>query len=259
MNDNYSQSYFRVFKPERMQTQLLLPSTLALIILFASCEGPDGAPTTAKLSGRVEVYSERGILDTVSSGVTVSIEGTSISTTTDARWNWSIQGIAGGIHNIQYSKPGYGFNRSPSIRLAGGDIDIGSVRLIETPHYAVTSVTVSFLGDTLHISGTVSDSITGVVRSLPIFFGKIDPMPSDPTTYLLNGSAENRARTTTFESHGNIKLSFLSIEFAHGDSVHVAAYPVSAFPCFYRDPTTQRYAFTSGLGEKAARTMFVMP
>ena len=91
-----------------------------LFILIAACSKnsshhsiavPDliqAEKTRGNISGRILLYDGENIAATDNSGITVSIDNTTVTTQTGADGRWTLDSIPKGTYDISYSKPGYG-------------------------------------------------------------------------------------------------------------------------------------------------------
>jgi hypothetical protein len=91
-----------------------------LFILIAACSKnsshhtiavPDliqAEKTRANISGRILLYDGENIAATDNSGITVSIDNSTVTTQTGADGKWTLDSIPKGTYDISYSKPGYG-------------------------------------------------------------------------------------------------------------------------------------------------------
>ncbi len=115
-----------------MKTKSLLSSCLLLLplVLFgAGCKNSSNPTTTSgtgssTLAGNVVSYSADGLRILDSSGVSVIVEGTSFSATTDHNGNFSIDGIPAGVYNIIFTRPGFDSMIYPVHHLIGEGTDI---------------------------------------------------------------------------------------------------------------------------------------
>jgi len=115
-----------------MKTKSLLSSCLLLlspVLLASGCKNSSNPTTTSgagssTLAGNVVSYSADGLRILDSSGVSVTVEGTSFTTTTDHNGNFSIDGIPAGVYNIIFTKPGFDSMIYPVHHLIGEGTDI---------------------------------------------------------------------------------------------------------------------------------------
>lgn len=85
--------------------------TFILLLAFSACKkestNPAPAGTKSKLTGTVQLWDDKLNSNMDRSGVTVSIDGVS-STTTDANGKYSFDNLTNDIYTITFSKEGYG-------------------------------------------------------------------------------------------------------------------------------------------------------
>ena len=96
------------------------------------------------------------------SGVTVSIQGTSISTITDSLGQWTINGVPTGSYTITETKQGYGMTEQQGFQFVGGsaydlgtgsefgyESSVGSIPLVQPPNFGVAIDSVMFFADSM--------------------------------------------------------------------------------------------------------------
>lgn len=105
---------------------ILWPFLLAACV--AGCSSADTTPpdttTTGSISGVLRLYNNSGVLLADHSGATATIEGTSISGTTDANGAWTVRNVAlPGTYSFDYTKTGYALSRDLNIYFPQGTSD----------------------------------------------------------------------------------------------------------------------------------------
>ncbi len=90
-----------------MKIQPILSSILALTLLGA-CKSPTTIVENdiGIMQGKVALFANCNSVSDAS-GVTVSIEGTAFSATTNTQGDWTINNVPAGIYNILITKPGF--------------------------------------------------------------------------------------------------------------------------------------------------------
>ncbi len=78
------------------------------------------AKQVGDISGYVTLFDVNGAALAISSGVTVTIDGTSKSTSTNDSGRWIFTNLSAGTYTFTFSKPGYGFSKVIGYQLAGG-------------------------------------------------------------------------------------------------------------------------------------------
>ena len=111
---------------------------LAALSGCSSSSSPSSTTSPGSLSGIVslgrEVSGSSPMRYVNSSGVTVSLDGTSISTQTDSSGYWKLTNVAGGNYDVTITKPGFGLTRIYGVYIGGpGTAFIPRIALGEIP------------------------------------------------------------------------------------------------------------------------------
>lgn len=223
-----------------------------LIISFSAlnCKGSDGpaGPSGPKLKGDITglilLVNENGTQPADKSGVSVAIEGTSITTTTDASGSFVLAGLETGVYTITYSKSGYGLSKTVKYQFTGGgQVFLGTISLCQPPSFSVSSLS-NTTGTS--ITTTLSSSSTAV-KSVVYFIGSNNSVSSNPQNYLgsvwyVSVTFTNGTATLTFSSS-----TFRGAGLASGSTAYVVAYGITdgTRSSGYTDVTTGRYVYTN--------------
>lgn len=183
---------------------VLSPFLLVFSFLLASCGGEDpndpGNRLSGILSGDVELVDEYGLKLADYSGVSVSVEGTSYTTTTNSEGYWRFDELPAGTYILKFTREGFAENRLYNLQfVGGGHYFIGKTRLLRLPTFSISSLN-AYVTDTTHDhyrtttgdtimtdTGKVvinrRDTIGTVIRQSVrriVFSGEIDqPIPAD--------------------------------------------------------------------------------
>lgn len=150
-------------------------------------------------------------------GVSVTFEGTNLSTTTAPDGSWEISGVPKGVYNVTFEKDGFG----PLTLVSWQFVGTGEA---EMPTQYLCSISKAQLGniDIRHVQST--DVVRMVVETAPsseigasyhiVFFGD---------------SPDVSHRSGTYTHYIYQPWTYLTLEpfFESGDDVYVVAYPVS--------------------------------
>jgi hypothetical protein len=188
--------------------KLILISILALIF-FSNCKkesipgpaGPSGSAgpsgnLTGDIVGYISVYDLNENLLTDFSGVTVTLEGTTYSATSEKNGRFVLSHVTAGTYNVAYSKPGYGTTRFISFKFVGGGQDyLVANYLHPTPLYYPTNLTVSsgpsvnpFTGNTIaSLKVTLNGSLPNKVY-MTFFIDTIAGVSSKPGNFIISGT-----------------------------------------------------------------------
>ncbi len=221
-------------------------------------QGPAGPVLTGNVIGRIVLTNEDGTSPSNKSGVSVTVEGSSISATTDSTGKYTLVGLTTGVYNISYAKSGYGSTKQPLFQFVGGGAaNAGSIYLDQIPGFGISTATAVQAAPNVTLSGTISNSAP-YYRYILILIGKVNPTNTDPSSYQFVYSAYVSSSTTTFST--TLYQSYLtSAGFVSGDTLHITVYSYgSNFNSYYYDPSTQQYVFNA-VGAVSKTVTVVMP
>ncbi len=244
-------------------------SAITVVLLIAGCKGdtgPAGPSLTGNMTGFVTLFQSDGSGATDKSGVTVSIQGTSLSATTDSTGKWSMNGLTTGSYTVTYTKVGYGMTEQQGVQFVGGDeaYFLGKILMSEPPNFSVS----------LDPIKTVADSNAFVVwfkvnaMQWTEVYGLIavgtdsNVNGADPTKYLFSTmSLVDNFLGTPDTSAQEISISESTLQaagFISGEPAYVVVYPLGTKYSSYLDHTTGRTAYTS-LGAPSSVIRLIVP
>jgi len=251
---------------------LSLLAGISMVCLFVSCfegsTGPAGPSLSGSISGYVVLVNADGSQPSKRDSVTVSLDGTSLSTLTDATGKWSIPNLHTGIYTITYNKIGstYGISKSVQTQFVGGNVrDIGIIYLCQPPIITFDSISKFQLktdSANIWIKASLSADNTGIPYRTLIVFSSDTNITSAPsvfqTTSFFNTLFKNGYDSTT------IKLTpetFASAGFGVGDTVYVAAFLANAGSnnSSYLDTTTEKTQYTNINTKRSNILKFAVP
>jgi hypothetical protein len=234
-------------------------SSLCLLItavLLYGCKGDQGPAgpaggtdlPTGTIQGFVNIYNEYGqTKSNALAGTVVTVDGTSLSTTTDSTGNYFFQSVPIGVRTINFTRAGYGSNREPNFGISIGRNSISS-ELDSLPSYTIARHALSrdtangTLRDTVRLS---SPTPSGRSRRLIVFISDRNDVSSDP--------ARHRFSQTRSVSAGDsvaiVSISRSDLEFfglRQGSTAHIVAHGISTGEnSRYEDARTQRTVYTA--------------
>jgi len=238
--------------------------TLGLIVLvgFTSCSKDDDQTpepiTKANIIGSVNLYDE-GTTQIDNSGMTIKLEGTEFSSTTDSQGDFTLSEVPFGSYTLVYEKSGFGTFKKFDLE----HTNTGSSTVVETPSLgqksttSVTNLTVSsnanfpvILGATTNPAGNQANT-----RYIRFFFSTdsdvshenydsyLETFPANISPYNLNLS----------------QASLDALDFASGSTVYVKCYGESFWGNSYSDPDLNRDIFPNLNPTSAPAVSFVVP
>ncbi|MCB0474798.1 MAG: carboxypeptidase regulatory-like domain-containing protein [Flavobacteriaceae bacterium] len=242
---------------------------LTVLILFISCSKENPEITAfEEVSGNVQLYDMDGNEYSDNSGAIVSLEGTSISTTTNTNGKWVISGLDPGTYTIKIGKQGFGTVKIYDARLYGGYTSVDPVSVFPIPAYKVTLTSAYNLDDN---GFSITAFYTGnlpLYPSIHLFFGKKSNVSSEPLTYDQELFYSTFGATESVEFQLSFsKLVLLDSGFKSKDSVYVTAYTDYGFrraynsiePIWYLDLDTNTLVYPNLNPEKSTTLSFILP
>ncbi|MHC1737977.1 MAG: carboxypeptidase-like regulatory domain-containing protein [Ignavibacteriaceae bacterium] len=204
----------------------------AILVLLLTTNGcnKDGTtdptpPTpvvTGDLMGTVQPKDENGQNIADKSGVTVSIEGTTLSATTDASGNYSIKKIEEGSRVVVFSKSGCGTYKK-KIAITGNHTNqLGSISIYELPAFYVQNLSATVISGAFELSGTLTNKNSSN-QSIVIFAYTDNSVSSDTSKYLFSSDTGVYSSQSTFA----FSISFgtlIGAGFKSGQMVYFVAY-----------------------------------
>ncbi|WP_282037812.1 carboxypeptidase regulatory-like domain-containing protein [Saccharicrinis aurantiacus] len=235
---------------------------LITLLVLASCNNdkdPAEEPATkANIIGSVNLYDE-GVTQIDNSGMTIQVEGTEISATTDADGDFTLSDVPFGTYSLIYEKSGYGTYKKFGIEHK----DTGSsTKIIQNPSLGETSTTqvtllsTSVIGNDIQVSITTDPPGNNQNARYVRYFLSIDSNVSNENySYYSPGlvSHNNPHLTTLSQS------DLISAGFSTGQTVYVKAYGDSFYSNEYDDSDLGRRIFSNLNTNAAAAVSFVVP
>ena len=238
-------------------------SALVLIgsIVLSSCGGDDGditqpTPTAGNISGEVNLYDE-GTTEIDGSGMTIRLEGTSSSATTDASGNFVLTDVPFGSYTLVFEKGGYGTFRSFDFEHRSEiTFVVPNPSLGQSSTTSITDLTVSSDGTTVTVGATTDpEASIGNTRYVRFFFSTTSDVSSEDYDAVLETI---QVQITPY----NLNLTAASLEalgFTSGQTVYVRAYGESFWSNQYDDPDLGRTVFPNLNMTSAAAVSLEVP
>ncbi|MDP4200049.1 MAG: hypothetical protein Q8922_06470 [Bacteroidota bacterium] len=185
-------------------------SLIIVVSILGGCHSVT-APQSGIVAGHVRLFDNNRSLASDLSGVSVSVEGTALTATTNALGEWRIDSIPAGNKVIDYVKAGYAFWKSGT----AGDGSADTTDLFPSQSGTVT------LSDATHDASAHTTTITGVASgvteiSLPFcYFSKSSSAVASSTTHVSIPKPYDQLRSVLDDS------ILLGQGFNHGDTIYV--------------------------------------
>ena len=184
---------------------------------------------TGSITGFVRLLDQYGnSIYTNLSGATVTLDGTSFTTTTNVDGKFTFTNVPAGTYSITVTKTGYGTEKLPWVSLNGGvnPAYVGSIKLSKIPDFNVASVSASASGTSIVISGTVNGSTT-YKRTVGIFIGTTSTVSASTANYIAFENDAVAAGSNIFSATINAQ-QLTNMGFVSGNTVYVAVYSINA-------------------------------
>lgn len=233
------------FKMKKTLTALLL----LVIFIFSDCTQSNSIPERvgstldSKVTGTVTLYND--LQSKVKAyGMTVSIEGTSYTATTDSGGKYIFKDVKYGTYSFIFSKPGYGTSRIDTFKHVNNNDQIPSIVPNKTMG-AISSTSITALaaevdGDTIIIHPSTSPAATrDTARGVRFFYGTSASVSG--SNY--SGYSPVYGLKTGIGSVRVGKEDLYKLGFTPGSTVYVKAYGDSFFSSDYLDLNTGKRVF----------------
>jgi len=242
-----------------MYRRLLFVASLALLTACGKDDEPTPDPTTAPISGTVALYDE-ATTAADKSGMTVTVEGTTLKATTAADGKFAIANVPFGNKNLVFEKAGYGtfkvFNIDHKLNNGSGTLLTNTYSLGKLSTTTITDLDgTPGTGEYLINPTTSPAASNGSPKYVRLFFHTANTVSN--TVYTKYSDAY-----TVRINPGNITLTktFLNnLGFTSGSTIYVRAYGESFWSNNYTDPTLTRDVFPNQNATSAAAIAIVVP
>jgi hypothetical protein len=199
--------------------------TLCAMLAASSCSDST-APRTIPISGTVVLFDAWATRLDDFSGVTVTIDGSASSATTDATGAWHLEGVPVGPHDITFKKSGF-----TTVQLLGQSVADTTTAApnvnLAVPPWQQAIVDSIYLGTRSGFSAYIVDGhlsapppANAKASSIVAFFGKTDAVAADPSDYDQWGIAIN---TTGSLSTFSVAVSADGARANFGAGAHIFA------------------------------------
>jgi hypothetical protein len=221
-------------------------------------EGGTTDPTSGNISGTVNLYDE-GTSQVDNSGMTVRVDGLSISATTDENGRFTLVDVPFGTYSLSYEKTGYGtFKRFDVNHNLISTVIPDTPSLGEFSSTAITDLTsgTSNGGETIVIGATTDPVANNANRKYIQFFFSDNPNVSNTN---FNDVLEPLLVQITPYNLNLTQESFQSLGYQSGQTIYVKCYGTSFWGNRYFDPQLGRDVFPNLNSSAAAAVSFVVP
>ncbi|MDI1355587.1 MAG: hypothetical protein PSX36_11750 [bacterium] len=210
--------------------------------------GASGSASSGSLSGKVRQYDEFGIeYSSNLNTTTISVEGTTLFTITNANGNYTISNVPSGIYDLTFTKINAGLMKQKQITFPGNGTLYNSTKVGDKPSFAITSAMLK--DSTLGVNPIVYMNFKMVASSQQRTIGVVLSNAANldlasPSSYQAVHLVDIPSNTSNLNSQFLLQSSLFSM-FPMGSIVYAKAYPINATPYGYYDPAADQDIYTN--------------
>ncbi len=233
---------------------------LFLLVLGTSCskdnDNDPPAPTSANVSGSVNLFDE-GITEIDNSNMTVSVEGTSISATTNASGQYTLSNVPFGTITLVYEKNDYGTFKRFNVDHNGGDTFIPETpSLGQVSTTSITNLTATDNGTEITLGATTDPAgNVGNTRYIRFFFST----QANVSSTNFEAALETLPAQINPRNLNLTNASLVALGFSSGQTVYARCYGESFWSNQYDDPNSGTTIFPNLNPNAATAVSFVVP
>jgi hypothetical protein len=217
----------------------------------------------ANIQGMILLYDEEGNRQTDMSGVTVSIDNSTVSTNTGIDGKWTLDSIPYGTYDISYTKQGYGTGKIMGLYHAATNhattVISKSESMAVNSSIAVSNLVITPFNAAIQAAGVtgvhidpVFNNPSGKEKYIRLFFS--DNGNVNSTNYLAEVKVRSSGAASQLNDFNLTTRFFENLGFKKGQTIYVKAYGDSFLADEYTDPITNTTIFPS-LSTKPSPTM----
>ncbi len=217
----------------------------------------------ANIQGLILLYDEEGNRQTDMSGVTISIDNSTVSTNTSIDGKWTLDSIPYGTYDISYTKQGYGTGKIMGIYHAATNhattVISKSESMAVNSSIAVSNLVITPFNAAIQAAGVtgvhidpVFNNPSGKDKYVRLFFSDNGSVSSN--NYLAEVKVRSSGAASQLNDFNLTTSFFVNLGFKKGQTIYVKAYGDSFLADEYTDPITNTTIFPS-LSIKTSPTM----
>lgn len=238
-----------------------LPALIVFSVVLLSCSDdlPVNSGSRGEIWGYVELYNEDGVVLNDHSDVSITLEGTTHSTISDASGQWRLKNVPAGVYTISFKKAGYSWSKEQIQYVGNGEYYFGSQYVVTIPTFRAIdfSITVGN-NDQIDYRGTISQSPPpGRERYAAVYFSTDSTSIEKKESKHIGGLYVQSGQTTMT---GRIfSDDFYRKGFSAGSVVYIQAYTANPIYTFFFDPRTKETINTNCSENGSPIVRFVVP
>lgn len=218
-----------------------------IVVIFYGCKGetgPAGPTLKGNLTGNVRLIDSAGVRMNENSGVVITVEEKSLSSTTNSQGIWTLNDLSTGTYTVTIAKSGFDSYKFYGYQfVGGGTAQLGQVYLHQLPSYKIQNISVgtSAFDKNIIVSGNITSSHN---QTIILFLGKTVSVSNAPNNNIYYAFVYTGA-SNSFTSYIN-SSSLYPYGISSGDKIYIVAYPTTNGGWnAYTDPTTGKDVVTS--------------
>ncbi|WP_452600519.1 carboxypeptidase-like regulatory domain-containing protein [Pontimicrobium sp. MEBiC06410] len=233
---------------------------LLLLVLGTSCSDSNDndtpSPTSANISGSVNLFDD-GVTEIDNSNMTVNVEGTSISTTTNSNGQYTLSNVPFDTVTLVYEKNGYGTFKRFNIDHSTSDTFIAETpSLGQLSTTSITNLTATNNGTDITLAATTDpDGNVGNTRYIRFFFSTQSNVSN--TNY--EAVLETLPSQINPRNLNLTNVSLVALGFSSGQTVYARCYGESFWSNQYDEPNSENTIFPNLNPNSAIAVSFVVP
>ncbi len=224
--------------------------------------------TRGNIVGLILLYDEDGKAISDKSGITVSIDHSSVSTQTTIDGKFQLDSIPSGTYDISYSKTGFGTgkimglyheaaNHTPTLIKKSESMAVNSTLAISNIIVQAFEPAIQQLGTNgLHIV-PVFDNTSDKEKWVHLFFSANANV--NASNYQADYKIKTSGAANQFNNYNMTTRWFESLGFNKGQTIYVNAYGDSFLADSYTDPISNQTIFPSLSNKPSTTVSFTIP
>lgn len=148
--------------------------------------GPSGTAATGTISGNVYQYDEFSKrVQTSLNTITVSVEGTTLSTVTNEKGIYTLADVPAGTYTLNYKGPKTQVMKNTQVSLVGNGILYVHASIVDKPTWLISNPTLTINANQpiYGLTGTITNTLNFPKSPLLLFSLSTDIDNQDPSTY----------------------------------------------------------------------------
>ncbi len=224
--------------------------------------------TRGNIAGQILLYDEDGKAISDKSGISVSIDHTTISSQTSIDGKFQLDSIPSGTYDISYSKTGFGTGKIMGLYHEAANHATTLIKKSESmavnSTLAISNIIIQAFEPALQQLGTnglhivpVFDNTSGKEKWVHLFFS--DNANVNASNYQADYKIKSSGAANQFDNYNMTTRWFESLGFNKGQTIYVKAYGDSFLTDSYNEPISNQTIFPSLSNTPSNTVSFAIP